>query len=619
MEEITSPIDVSSLPGMPGVYIFKDDRGKVLYVGKAKDLKRRVGSYFYRNHISPKTVLLMKRVEDIDVICTRTEKEALLLEFSLIKKYRPPFNIVLRDDKAYLLFKLNKNLDFPRLEITRKVKREKGCRYFGPYTCASAARSTFKLINKIFPLRKCKDSLFKNRTRPCLQFYMKRCLAPCCRDVDREKYMKVVKQVELFLEGRSEQLLREMEEQMWRAAEQEAFEEAAMIRDRIFEVKKTLESQSVILPHEGDMDVIAIVLEKRQVKIGVLFVREGRAEETYTYKFDREIFGFSASLKEYSLEAEVLSHFLVQFYSFYPLPPKVLISQPIKDLTLWDFLRERGGRDIEILTPRRREDRDLIEMVQINLLKEKKERFFYEICALSRIFNLASPPSRIEVIDGSHLGGECPTVGQVVFEGDDLKKEDYRIYTFPSLQGKGDDYLLLYNWAKKRYKSGPPWPDILLIDGGKGQLGIVKKGLEESFGKGGIPFKIMAIAKGKGGAVLDRVYIPGRKNPLSLKRNDRLLLFLQFLRDNAHRFVKSRMGSSLRRRIKQSEVEEIPGIGPHIASLLWKHFGTLSSMIEASEESLKNIPGIGDKRARLIYSGLQKMREQVKKRIDGRS
>ncbi len=621
MEQITPPVDVSSLPILPGVYIFKDKEGEILYVGKAKDIKKRVSSYFSRGFVSPKTSVLIKRIHQIDVICTRTEKEALLLEFSLIKKHRPSFNIVLRDDKAYLLFKLDKRADFPRLEITRRVKREKGCRYFGPYTSAKAARSTFKLISKLFPLRKCRDPLFKNRTRPCLQFYMNRCLAPCCREVDKKEYMKIVRQVELFLEGRSRQLLRSLEEQMWQAAEREAFEEAAMIRDRLFEVKKTLETQSVILPHEGDVDVVGIVVEENKTKIGVLFVRGGRAEETYLYEFDREILDFSLPIRgDYPIQMELLETFLVQFYSIHPLPPKVLISHSLKNDIIKEFLWEKGGRGVDIHVPSTEEEKNLMELIHINLLKEKQERFLPELCALGRIFQLPSPPLRIEAIDASHLGGECPTVGQVVFERDCLKKQDYRIYTFPHLAGIGDDYALLYNWAKKRYKSGPPWPDLLLIDGGKGQLRVVKRAFEELF-DGEVPFKFLAIAKGSGPRCwsLDRIYLPGRKNPLSLKKNDKLLLFLQYLRDNVHRFVKSRMTSSLRRaRDKQSKLEEIPGVGPHMASLLWKHFGSLASMVEASEEDLVKLPGIGHKKAKLIYSGLQKIREQVKNERDVR-
>ncbi len=609
MEPLSPPVEISSIPPLPGIYMFKDEGGKVLYVGKAKDLRKRVGSYFSRTISCSKTLLLIRRVKHIDFICTSNEKEALLLEFSLIKKYRPPFNIVLRDDKAYLLFKLDKRTEFPRLEITRRYSSKKGCRYFGPYTSAKAARSTFRLINKLFPLRKCRNSLFKNRTRPCLQYHLGRCLAPCCRPVDKEEYDKVVRQVEMFLDGRSKQLIRQLEQQMWEAAEKEEFEHAALLRDRLMEIKKTLETQNVILPDQGDVDVIGIKLQEDRVLVGVLFVRNGRAQETRTYEFDPTILSFSTE----NVEGEVLSSFLLQFYSMHPSPaPTILVSHPLEGDCIAELLQERAGKKIHIHIPTHRWEKGLVNLVMINILKESAEQFLPQLCALGRILGLCSPPARIEIIDASHIAGESPLVGQVVFEGNALRKEDYRIYKFPELTGSRDDYGLLYQWAIRRYKSGPPWPDVVLIDGGKGQIQAVRKGFVECF-KTRPPFRLISIAKGEGprSRALDRVYVEGRKNPLPLKKKDALLLFLQYLRDNAHNFVKSRLDLSFKGK-RGSILEEVPGIGKKTASLLWTHFDSLSEILEADVETLIQVPGIGPKRAKLIYSGLQKIREQVK-------
>ncbi len=610
MEKVDSIL--SKLPNLPGVYLFKDKNREIIYIGKAKDIKKRVSQYFRAKPGSLKTRLLVSKIECIDFICTSSEKEALLLEFSLIKKYRPKFNIVLRDDKAYLLFKLDYSHPYPRLQLTRKVVKKNKCKYFGPYTSANAARQTFSIINKIFPLRKCKDTIFRNRTRPCLEYHINRCLGPCCIDVDKSEYMTLVKQVEMFLQGKNQNLIKELEKNMWHAANQFEFEKAAILRDRIVEIKKTLEQQRVILPQHGDIDIVAIEQGEDVLGIGVLFVRNGRMLDHKSFVFAKEKSGFWGGERDDLVMQDILRSFLFQFYSTHPfIPNEIVLPFELEDRSIEEFLREKKKGRVRIIFPTKSLYKDLMRLARLNIFKGQRTKDWSRLMGISKIFSMCHIPNRIEVVDASHLGGKITLVGQVVYENGDFKKQDYRVYRFSNLDGSMDDYLTLGEWAKRRYKSGPPWPDLLIIDGGKGQLNVVLNVFKEIF-NGSVPFKLISIAKGKGRGGGDKVYVPGRKNPLPMAKGSKELLFIQLLRDNCHRYVIGNLKKRYSKYTIKSSIENITGVGPKTAKLLWNNFNSLEGILNVSLEDLQKVSGIGRKRAKQIYSGLQKIKEQVK-------
>ncbi|WP_461832973.1 excinuclease ABC subunit UvrC [Desulfothermus sp.] len=606
---------ISSLPQSCGVYLFKNSHDKVIYVGKAKNIKKRVSQYFRSYVTSDKTQLLVSEISNIDFICTSTEKEALLLEFNLIKKYRPKYNILLRDDKAYLLFKIDLNHPYPRIQITRKIVKKNNCKYFGPYTSAKAARQTYKLLNKIFPIRKCKDTIFKNRTRPCLQYHIKRCLAPCCLNVSKKEYMELIHEVELFLKGKNQKLISKLEKEMWNASDKLEFEKAAQIRNKIFEIKKTLEQQRVILPTNGDMDVFSIDINEQLVGVGILILREGRLVDQKDFQFSHEKIRPFELDREHILK-EILNAVIFQFYSINPyVPDKILL--PINynlDPQVLDFLQVKKGKKIQMISPTTSTHKDLLRLASLNIFKENLPKQMKELIGLSKLLKMDNIPKRIEVIDASHIMGKHTMVGMIVCEHGELKKHEYRIFKFEDLDETRDDYLTLHLWTQKRFKLGAPWPDLLIIDGGKGQLNAVKQGFEKLF-NGPVPFKLISIAKPRQNMEPDKIYIMGRKNPLILPKNSKELLFIQFLRDNVHRFTISKTRAKARKTTIQSDLTKIKGIGPKTFKLLMSHFNSLDNILNVTCDELKKIPTIGESRSKQIYLGLQNLKEEVKRSI----
>jgi len=591
----------NDFPACPGVYLMKDARNKIIYVGKAKNIRKRLSSYFRDPEQLPiKTRVMMAKLKNIDFLCTNTEKEALLLEASLIKKHRPRYNIVLRDDKQYILFKLDKEHAFPTLRLTRKVGRD-GATYFGPFTSARSARQTLNVINKLFKLRKCADRTFKNRVRPCLQYHIGRCLAPCCLPVSPEKYARAVRQVELFLFGKSHDLLKSLELEMHKAAEELNFEKAAELRDQIRAVQKTIEQQVVVLPEGGDFDVFALVPHETGLGIGVLFVRQGRVLDS------RSFYWPDFEFEQEEIEA-VLTSFLIQFYG--PtrfIPDKIVLPVVVKDKSIKKLLTELKGKEVRLVSAKDKKLKQLINMARQNCIEAVDRKKAAELSpGLAEIFGLRFEPERIECIDASHLSGQGMRVGMVVFEYGRPKRDEYRVYKFPELEGTNDDYLALARFIERRINSGPPWPDLLLIDGGKGQLKAVLTALQKHDSDG--LFSIAAIAKGptrRAGELFDQIFVPGRKNPLALSPGSRELLFLQQIRDEAHRFVLSSLRRAGKKNMLKSELENLPGIGPKTARLLWTHFQSLEAIYAASEDELAKLPGFGPKKARKIFSALQ--------------
>lgn len=590
----------ANFPDTPGVYLMKDGRGRILYVGKAKHLRRRLSSYF-RNAAAhtPKTRALVSRIRHIDILLTGTEKEALLLESGLIKKHRPRYNVVLKDDKQYVLFRLDRKAEFPRLSMTRKVVRD-GSVYFGPFTSAAAARTVWKLLGKVFPLRKCKDAAFRNRVRPCLYHDIGQCWAPCVLDVDREAYGDMVHRVEMLLSGRSLELVDTLTRRMKEASKTLEFERAAAYRDQIRAVRKTVEGQAAVIHDNRDRDVIGLAETPQGLGLGLLFVRQGRLLD------QKQFFWPGLTLEE---GVEVVESFIGQFYG--PgrfIPPLVVTPMDLADSPLDEVLAERGGGNVRIAPPRSTQEKQLLGIARSVAAQASEARETIS-SRLQKALRLPEEPVRIECVDASHLGGADMRVGQVVFEDGRRNPEASRLYAFPELEGAADDYAALAGWAKRRTESGPPWPDLVLIDGGRGQLSAVEKGLAECTLECG--WELAAIAKGesrRAGELGDVIFRPGRKNPMPLKPGSPELLFLQKIRDAAHRFVLGRQRKARKKAVLSSELTSLPGVGPKTARILWDRFDSLDAMLEADRAVIAGLPGIGPKRGEKIFGALQALR-----------
>jgi len=583
-------------PDSPGVYLMKNGRGRIIYVGKAKRLRRRLASYFQKSSgHTPKTQALVANVRKVDILLTGTEKEALLLENGLIKKHRPRYNVVLKDDKQYALFKLDKKSDFPRLSVTRKVVRD-GSVYFGPFTSASAARATWKLLGKVFPLRKCTDHAFKNRIRPCLYYDIHQCLAPCVLDVDNIMYMDQVRRVEMLLSGKSGDLVASLKKKMVAASESMEFEKAAQYRDQIRAVQKTVEGQVAIIHDNRDRDVIGIGENENGLGLGLLFVRQGRLLD------QKQFFWPGLTLDE---GPEVVDSFLLQFYSAGRYIPSVIIApHDVDDTLVTEVLAERRTAPIRIAAPLNTQEKKLLDIAR-NVARQARERKDTISGRLRKALKLAEEPFRIECVDASHLGGTGMRVGQVVFEEGRRNAEASRAYSFPELEGSSDDYAALASWAIRRVESGPPWPDLVLLDGGRGQLSAVENALDECVED--ICWELAAIAKGpsrRAGELEDLIFRPGRKNPMPLKGGSAELLFLQKVRDAAHRFVLGRQRKARKKAVLSSELTSLPGIGPKTARTLWDRFGSLDAMLESSISDIRELPGVGKKKAEQIHAAL---------------
>lgn len=597
-----------TFPTCPGVYLMKNAAGRIVYVGKAKHLRRRLASYFQPDHrLPPKVRVMMPRVEAIDFLCTATEKEALLLEASLIKKHRPKYNIVLRDDKQYVLFCLSRNHPFPALRLTRRVLRD-GSVYFGPFTSALAARETRRVIDRLFPLRKCRDTVFANRTRPCLQYHIGRCLGPCCLPVPEEDYRQVVRQVELFLSGKSGELVAGLRAEMLHRSEALGFEAAARLRDSIRAIEETVERQAAVLSDGRDLDVIGVGASEPGAALSVVFIRQGRIIDGQNFWFAGE------SLEGPEDGARLVESFLTQYYSADRfIPARIVTTMGGVDPAVEELLGDMRGGRVAVARARGDQERRLADIAAANAAAHAagQRRVQAGPSDLARALGLQGDVERIECVDASHIQGEGMRVGMVVFADGREEKKSYRLFTFPELEGSADDYLALASFVQRRLASGPPWPDLLLIDGGKGQLVAVERALAE---RNVAHIPLAAIAKGesrRAGELGDAVFRPGRKNALSLKPGSPELLFLQHVRDTAHRFVISRLRRHKRTAQLSSGLENLPGVGPKTARLLWERFGSLDAMLAAGAEDLAALPGFGPRKARALHDALAALRDSV--------
>ncbi|MBP2646068.1 MAG: uvrC [Firmicutes bacterium] len=585
------------LPDKPGVYLMKDSQGRIIYVGKAINLKNRVRSYFQssRNH-SVKVQSMVARIADFEYIITGSEMEALILECNLIKKHRPKYNISLKDDKSFPYIKVTVNEPFPVVIVTRKVLKD-GAKYFGPYTNAGAVHETLRLLKRLFPLRSCRSL---EGGRPCLQYHIKRCLAPCSGQVDTQVYGEMIKAICLFLEGRSDVVAKELRQRMAVAAEKMEFEQAARIRDQLIAVEAVIEKQNIVTG-AGDQDVVGMARSAVGCCVQVFFVRSGKM-------VGRDFYMVNGGEEE--AEADILAAFIKQYYSRSTFVPReVLLPVELPDcelLTGW--MSNLKGSHVSVEIPKRGVKRDLVVMAMDNaatVLKEQAARLETDaertggaLTELAEYLSLAVPPERIECFDISHIQGAETVASMVVFEGGMPYKDGYRRYKLTTVEGKPDDFKSMQEVLTRRYRErSGSLPDLIVIDGGKGQL---SSALEAIRGTGLNDVPVVGLAK-----EFEHIFREGTTEPLILPRNSKALYLMQRIRDEAHRTAIGYHRKLRSRRNMVSVLDHIPGIGAKRRKALWDHFGSLAKIKAADVEALAAVPGMNKAAAAAVCEFFQ--------------
>ena len=597
------------LPDSPGVYIMKNEAGKVIYVGKAVVLKNRVRQYFQSNKgHSPKVRVMVSKIADFETILTGSEMEALILECNLIKKYRPRYNISLKDDKTYPYVKVTLAEKYPRVMITRRIMKD-GARYFGPYTQVGAVHESLKLLRRLFPMRTCKHM---DVDRPCLEYHIKRCVAPCTGEVNPEEYKKMVDAVCLFLEGRTEIVEKRLEEQMMDAAENLRFEEAARLRDQLHAVQKVAEKQRIVTG-SGDQDAIGMSRSEIGVCVQIFFIRSGKM-------IGREHFLLSGSEEESN--SDVLSAFLKQYYhraAF--IPHEILLPMEVSEQqVIGEWLTEKKGSKVYVEVPQRGTKHDIVMMAENNAakylsdeaasIKTSNEQTEGAVRELGEYLGMKQLPWRMECFDISHIQGSETVASMVVFEGGIPNKSAYRRFKIKSAEGKPDDFLSMREVTTRRYgkKDVEDMPDLIIIDGGKGQL---SSALEIIRGAGHTAVPVIGLAK-----QFEWIFVEGKSEPVILPRNSQALFLMQRIRDEAHRFAITYHRSLRGKRNLVSVLDHITGIGEKRRQALRKKFGTIQNMRDASVEELAAVPGMTRPAARAVYNFFQAHEEFVKKDIE---
>lgn len=600
------------IPHEPGCYLMKDKQERIIYIGKAKDLKNRVRNYFQSSSDTRHFVKKLPHIlDDIETIITANEKEALILENTLIKLHKPRYNVLLKDDKNYASLRINMRADWPRVEVVRK-QRDDGAKYFGPYSSGSAVRHTLNVINRHFQLRTCSDSVLANRTRPCLQYQIKRCPGPCVYDIEREGYMGNVRDTVLFLEGKGSELTERLREKMMEASEELEFERAAQFRDQIQSIEQVLLKQRVITTEDVDRDAVGLYREGENVVIQLMFVRGGRLEGAKSYPYKDQAFE----------DAEVLSSFINVYYNAgHYIPQEVLLPCALDEgehQAFEEILTELRGTKVKLLEPKRGAKKAIVATANTNAQhafeeKHAKEERTQELLdKLQQRLKLRNVPDRIECYDISNFQGS-PIVGsQVVFVAGEPSKKDYRQYKMKEVTSQ-DDFASMHEVLSRRLRKVAEGiedaPDLLVIDGGKGQLGqavavLEDLGLEQVI-------DVISLAKARVDKVgfddeavtrtPERVFVPGRKNPIILKQNSAELFLLQRLRDEAHRTAITFHKKLRRKKTLRSSLEDISGVGKATRQDLLRHFGSLKKIKAATLDELLDVPRIGKKTAKAIY------------------
>jgi excinuclease ABC subunit C len=596
---------LKTLPSRPGVYRMQDARGDVLYVGKARTLRSRVTSYTQVARLTKRLQRMVSQTRSMTIVTTQTEAEALLLEAQLIKRFRPAYNVLLRDDKSFPFILLREDHGFPRVQKHRGARRIKG-QYYGPFASAGSVTRTLNALQKLFLLRSCSDSFFENRSRPCLLFQIKRCSAPCVGRIGEREYGELVDDAKAFLAGKSTNVQGRLSRQMAEAAGRQDYELAAVYRDRLRALTYIQGSQTVHAEGLGDADVFALACKAGAVSIQAFFIRGGQ-------NWGHRAF-FPAHTSDVP-EAEVLSSFLIQFYEDMPPPKRILVDRELADRALLEeALCQRAGRKVVIEQPQRGSRRKLMEQATRNA-EEALDRRMAETTTQSKILReladtleLPEVPKRIEVYDNSHIMGTNATGAMVVAGPEGFRKNSYRKFNIKRPETEpGDDFAMMREVLERRFarleKEDPDrqsgeWPDLLLIDGGKGQLSAVCEVMED-MGVHDVP--VVAVSKGPDrNAGRETFHLPGGRE-LTLPPNSALLFYLQRLRDEAHRFAIGTHRAKRAKSLTTSTLDEVPGIGPNRKRALLMHFGTARAVKGAALEDLEKAPGISRMMARQIY------------------
>ncbi|MGM0410320.1 MAG: excinuclease ABC subunit UvrC [Bacillota bacterium] len=596
---------LKELPDQPGVYQMKNETGDIIYVGKAKSLRKRVRNYFRKGNHTYKTKIMIDHIDDFDYIVTDTEVEAYILEANLIKKYQPKFNIRLKDDKSYPYIKVTTNEDFPRIFKTRVVRSD-GAKYFGPFADVNAIYKTIKVLKEIFSLRSCKREINEGEyyDRPCLNYHIDKCHGPCIGEISKEDYNELVERVIMFLSGKQTEVIDKIEEKMYQASKNNDFEKAAEYRDQMKALKEITSQQKVMSASNKDQDIFALVLgENDQACVQLLLVRNGRL-------MGQEHFILEGVAEENS--SQIMASFLQQYYEQAPqIPDEVLLNTEInsKEL-LGERLRQKKGRKVKIQLPDRGEKKRLMEMAQRNAeqnLKKEEIREKYRkkqtegaIKELQKELDLENTPEHIEGFDISNIQGKDSVASLVVFKGGRPSKQDYRRFKIKTVDGP-DDFASMQEVIERRYsrllREEKKFPDLILIDGGKGQLNaayeILKNlGLDEQ--------PVIGLAKKE-----EEIFFPQRSEPIVISHDSPSLQLLQRVRDEAHRFAVSYHRKLRSSRLTHSLLDKIPGVGSKRKKALLRHFGSLGEIKKANITKLKEVEGISGKTARKIYDYLR--------------
>ena len=595
---------VKSIPQSTGVYLLKDAKGRSIYIGKAKNLRSRIRSYLKeREGARPQIESLMKDMADVDYFVTRNEREALILESSLIKQKKPRYNIRLKDDKNYLSLRLDPRETFPRLSLTRRVLKD-GAIYYGPFASADALKKAKRLIHKIFPLRDCNDEKFKRHAaRPCLNYYMGLCLGPCAGKSGEEGYQDVVEQTRMFLKGEKKRIIKLLSDSMKKASSEMRYEDAANYRDQIRLLEKNLDGQMFVTPSTKDKDVVGFYREGRQVEFSILFFRGGSL-------VDRAYYSFKNAAGE---DREVLEEFLSRFYGGNRFVPKEIVIpisvERAQAIAVW--LSQKHGSKVRINVPERGVKVKEVELANRNSLESFQRKYaeeLKEIGLLERIkssLHLTRLPTAIECFDISNTQGATAVASMIKFENGVPAKESYKRFKIKNVQGP-NDYASMYEVLSRRMaraeQDGWEIPDLILIDGGKGQLNIVQQVLSEI----GYLEKVnlASIAKGREEGESDKIYIYGRKNPIMFSKSSEALFLLVRIRDEAHRFAITYHKKLRGKRALVSELDGVPGIGIKRKKELIKRFGTISKIRESTVDEIASVLGLNKKLAQVLKGHL---------------
>lgn len=585
---------VSHLPTTPGVYLWHDKYNRIIYVGKAINLRNRVRSYVRQDaNRAPKVTAMMRRAVDVEIIQTKTEMEALILENTLIKEHHPKYNIMLRDDKTYPYIKVSVQEDFPRVYMTRRMERD-GAKYFGPFTDVTAVHQVLKLLRLYYPLRTCRSMKVD---RPCLQYHMHYCEAPCVGLVKAEKYRTYIDEVVQLFEGKHTPLLDTIQKKMEDAAEQLEFEQAARYRDQLTSIGKIQEKQRMVT-QRGDLDVLGIAMEGNLACVQLLFIRGGRLLGRENYFVNTE--GDEAEI--------IMTEFIKQYYGSTTFIPKELLlpMESSEQQLFTEWFTDMKGQNVDVSVPQRGYKKDMINMARENaqtFLNERRRQWQHEIDKtggavkrLAEVLDLPRLPERMECFDISHTQGAETVASMVVFEGGKPAKKEYRRFKLKTTQGKPDDFKSMAEIMERRYGNETDWPmpDLIVIDGGKGQLNAALPLIRQV---GVVDVPVISLAKR-----IEEVFVEGKSDSIILSHHTPELQLLQQIRDEAHRFAITYHRKLRGKRNLESILDHIEGIGPKRRQALWKEFGTLEKMKEASVEELEQVESMNRKSAQTLYN-----------------